>query len=165
MERLDGERQEIVDWLKSFLGARLVAVILYGSRARREDRPDSDYDVLVIARDLPDDLVERSRFFQPYRARLGLRVDLIAKSPQLFESYLPAVYLDIALDGVVLYDPSGYAQEKLTRLREIIDEAGLYRKAVPGAGFIWKWLDPPPPGKWAVEWDTGLVRDITRRAG
>ena len=35
-------------------GARLERVVLYGSRARGDARPDSDYDVAVFLRDMPD---------------------------------------------------------------------------------------------------------------
>lgn len=156
---------QALDWLTSILGGRLVSVVLYGSRARRDHHRYSDYDLLVIAEGLPDDLNQRCDFFQRRRSGLRANASLVSASPELFESHLPALYLDIALDGVVLYDPRGYAQQKIARLRQIIEEAGLYRKPVPDAGFIWKWRDPPPPGRWAIEWDTGLIRDVTRRAG
>jgi hypothetical protein len=29
--------------------------------------------------------------------------------------------------GIILYDPEGYMASKLARIREIIEEAGLYR--------------------------------------
>lgn len=168
MATLDLEEQQdlhqALDWLKSILVDRLIAVVLYGSRARRDHRLDSDYDLLVIAEGLPEDIVERDRFFWERRAALAARVNLVAKSPELFEGYLPALYLDIALDGQILYDPRGYAQEKLARLRHIIEEAGLYREPIPGAGFLWDWHDPPPPGRWAIEWETGLIRDVTQHA-
>jgi predicted nucleotidyltransferase len=42
-------------------GARLERAVLYGSRARGGARPDSDYDVAVFLRDLPDRPREMNR--------------------------------------------------------------------------------------------------------
>lgn len=39
-------------------GPRLERVVLYGSRARGDTRPDSDYDIAVFLRDMPDRAVE-----------------------------------------------------------------------------------------------------------
>jgi predicted nucleotidyltransferase len=40
--------------LGELYGGRLERVVLFGSRARGEGRPDSDYDVAVFVRDLGD---------------------------------------------------------------------------------------------------------------
>ena len=148
------DSQKAVAWLRALLGDRLVAVVLYGSRARGDHRPESDWDLLVIASGLPEDRWERSRIFRvPPRPDIHPNLSLMTKTPEEFDRYLPAVYLDIALDGKVLHDPTGYAAEGLSKLGRIIDKAGLYRERVPGAGFEWRWHDPPPIGKWAIEWD------------
>jgi predicted nucleotidyltransferase len=42
-------------------GERLERVVLYGSRARGDARPDSDYDVVVFLRDMPDRAKEMTR--------------------------------------------------------------------------------------------------------
>jgi uncharacterized protein len=42
-------------------GDRLERVVLFGSRARGEAKPDSDYDVAVFLRDMPDRAVEMAR--------------------------------------------------------------------------------------------------------
>jgi predicted nucleotidyltransferase len=42
-------------------GARLERVVLYGSRARGEARPDSDYDIAVFLREIPDRGAELDR--------------------------------------------------------------------------------------------------------
>jgi uncharacterized protein len=42
-------------------GVRLERVVLYGSRARGDARPDSDYDVAVFLRDMPDRSLELNR--------------------------------------------------------------------------------------------------------
>jgi hypothetical protein len=77
------------------------------------------------------------------------RVSLMAKTPEEFETALSAVYLDIALDGVVLYDPQGYVGQKLTRLRELIRRKGLRRERV-GEDFAWRW-ERFPGFNWSLE--------------
>jgi predicted nucleotidyltransferase len=42
-------------------GDRLERVVLYGSRARGDAQPHSDYDVAVFLRDMPDRLAELDR--------------------------------------------------------------------------------------------------------
>ena len=40
--------------LAEVYGARIERIVLYGSRARGDARPDSDYDVAVFLRDMDD---------------------------------------------------------------------------------------------------------------
>src|SRR5882762_3475629 len=47
--------------LDEIYGQRLERVVLYGSRARGDARPDSDYDVAVFLRDMPDRIAELYR--------------------------------------------------------------------------------------------------------
>lgn len=47
--------------LNAVYGARLESVLLFGSRARGDARPDSDYDVAVFLRDLDDPRLEADR--------------------------------------------------------------------------------------------------------
>ena len=47
--------------LEEVYGERLERVVLYGSRARGDARPDSDYDVAVFLRDMPDRVAELYR--------------------------------------------------------------------------------------------------------
>jgi predicted nucleotidyltransferase len=45
------------------LGNRLVSIVLCGSVARRQARPTSDIDLVLVAHELPRALVERRRLF------------------------------------------------------------------------------------------------------
>lgn len=47
--------------LNEIYGARLERVVLFGSRARGDARPDSDYDVAVFLKDYTDRWVEADR--------------------------------------------------------------------------------------------------------
>ncbi|MBI4552843.1 MAG: hypothetical protein HY710_11320, partial [Candidatus Latescibacteria bacterium] len=77
-------------------------------------------------------------------------ISVLAKTPQEFEASLPSLYLDIALDGHILYDPHGYAAERLATLCRLIERMGLYREHTDG-GDVWRWQHEPS-GPWVLEW-------------
>lgn len=139
--------------LRQALGDRLIAVVLFGSQARGEATEYSDWDLLVIAEDLPEKPLDRHLLLRRWLpAASGGRVSLQAKTPTEFEARVPSLYLDIALDGQVLYDPRGYATARLARLRRLMQRHGLYRERRP-AGDLWRWRRPPPR-PWRLTWES-----------
>lgn len=48
MSNQDAVLQELNQRLRELYGDRLVKLVLFGSRARGDNDPDSDYDVLVV---------------------------------------------------------------------------------------------------------------------
>jgi predicted nucleotidyltransferase len=73
--------------VKALYGARLERVVLFGSRARGDDRADSDYDVAVFLREMPDRAEEFGRLAD---VETGILLDtgaLINALPLLAESY------------------------------------------------------------------------------
>lgn len=143
--------QEVTRALRDVLGECLVGLVLYGSRARGDARPESDWDVLLIAEQLPEQPFARHLFLKralPAECR-GM-VSFLAKTPKEFEAGVSSLYLDIAADGTVLYDPRGYAKQKLDELRRLIRREGLHRERTP-AGDVWRW-DQAPAQPWTLEW-------------
>ncbi len=142
----------IVSNLSEGLRGDLVAVVLFGSRARGEAHEGSDWDVLVIARRLPERTLERAirlkRMLSP--AWCG-EVSLLAKTPEEFTAGLPDLYLDIAVDGVILYDTDEYMAGRLQFLRDLIRRKGLHREK-EGRDLIWRWREPPGTD-WSLEWE------------
>ena len=76
---------------------------------------------------------------------------ILAKTPIEFEAALGAVYLDIALDGVVLYDPEAYVAARLARLRQLIEARGL-RREMDQRDLTWHW-QRFPDFDWSLEWE------------
>lgn len=143
--------EQAVAALRQGLGERLVAVVLFGSRARGDASPESDWDLLILAEGLPEDPFDRQLFvgrFLP--SKLPAAISVVAKSPREFEARLTSLYLDITLDGQILYDPRGYAADRLAALKRLLAEAGLYRERTE-AGDLWRWkTEPTRP--WSLEW-------------
>ncbi|MBI1802286.1 MAG: nucleotidyltransferase domain-containing protein [Chloroflexi bacterium] len=142
---------EVITALRAALTDRLVAVVLFGSRARNDASAESDWDMLVIAESLPAKAFERHLYLKrilPPDCRGA--VSMLARTPVEFEAAVPSLYLDIALDGQILYDPRGYAAERLAALRRLIEHAGLYRERTAD-GDLWRWqVEPAQP--WSLSW-------------
>lgn len=65
--------------LQDIYGDRIERVVLFGSRARAEAQPDSDYDVAVFFRSMPDRWEEARRL-------ADLRVDFIDETGVFFDA-------------------------------------------------------------------------------
>ncbi|HXF06451.1 MAG TPA: nucleotidyltransferase domain-containing protein [Blastocatellia bacterium] len=151
LNRAMGIAEQAVDALKAGLGENLVAVALFGSRARGDERPGSDWDLFVLADRLPEHPLDRQTYLKAMLPlRLATKVSLLAKAPKEFESDLLPVYLDIASDAIILFDPQGYLSAKLQEVREITQRVGLKRRRLNGE-WIWDWVTPPR-GIWEVNW-------------
>ncbi|HEX9922537.1 MAG TPA: nucleotidyltransferase domain-containing protein [Anaerolineae bacterium] len=143
----------VIDALKQALGESLVSVILFGSRARGNATETSDWDLLVIARHLPEKPFERHLHLKNIVPEIWRgQVAIVAKTPQEFESYLPSFYLDIALDGIILYDTDRYITKRLFQLQQLIKAKGLQREQL-GNDLIWEWQEFPGYD-WSVEWES-----------
>lgn len=143
---------EVVRCLNEQLGHNLLAVVLFGSRARGEAGEASDWDLFIISEGLPARTLARYRFVKsclPPRQRGG--ISILAKTPSEFESALPPLYLDIACDGQILYDPTGYMQRKLRQIRLLIRRLGLVRQR-RGQDIVWTWEASPKAG-WTLRWE------------
>jgi predicted nucleotidyltransferase len=81
-------------------------IILFGSRARGDNKKDSDYDICVIKRDVE----HRRKLAQKlYRSLYGVRIpiDIIVETPEDFDSLKDdpfLIYKQISRDGVLIYD-------------------------------------------------------------
>ena len=153
--------QKVIDALRQAFGTALAGIVLFGSRARGEARPESDWDLLVLIDTLPSSPLERCKALRrTLPARWRGRVAIIAKTPLEFETEFPSYYLDLATDGQILFDRNGYLEDRLRVIRQRIQEAGLRRQKI-GKGFLWTW-ESPPPGPWRIDWSGAYGLDDRR---
>ena len=81
-------------------------IILFGSRARGDNKEDSDYDICVIKRDVE----HRRKLAQKlYRSLYGVRIpiDIIVETPEDFDNLKDdpfLIYKQISKDGVLVYE-------------------------------------------------------------
>lgn len=140
----------VIEAFKAKLGGDLVAIVLFGSRARGEGAGGSDWDLFLIADRLPENPFDRQLALRALLPTASEGISLVARTREEFQAEFPPLYLDLAVDGVVLYDPEKYMSAKLEEIRGIIQHAGLWRPRRKD-GFIWKWRRRPQ-GRWRVDW-------------
>ena len=75
--------------VRGIYGERLERIVLFGSRARGDAEPDSDYDVAVFLRDMPDRMAELDRL-------ADLRLAFLDEMGAFFDAfpYLASAYRD-----------------------------------------------------------------------
>jgi len=145
------ELRRVVQALAHGLPHPLWGVVLFGSTAREEATETSDLDLVVVADSFPEAFTERLRLLRSLvPAPLRGRVSLVGKTRAEFETSFPSYYLDLGLDGIVLYDRERYMEGKIECIRSLIERAGLTRQRIDH-GFVWRWREPPA-GHWRIDW-------------
>ena len=142
---------KVVACFKEYLGKNLVSMVLFGSRARGDAREASDYDLFIVAKDLPVKPFRRLLFIRsPLKGQFEEKLCIIAKTPQEVLSTFPSFFLDLALDGIILFDRDQFFRHMQKKTKEIIGQAGLQRKRDNG-DYYWEWKRPPKKG-WEITW-------------
>ncbi len=150
-ERFKQLQEQLLTEVKAFYGARLVAVVLFGSVARDTPNFYSDVDILIIAKDLPRGRIPRIREFErveeqitPFLEELrqkGIQTEISAvlKSPEEAERGSP-LFLDMVEDGRILFDRNDFFAGVLDRLRDRLKALGAKRV---WRGNAWHWVLKP----------------------
>jgi len=143
--------QDIVDTYRDYLGDALFSMVLFGSHARGDAKETSDYDLFIIAEKLPEKPLKRGLFIRaPLKGQFEEKFSIIAKTPREMAEHFPSLFLDLGLDGVILFDKDDFFKELQIKIRNIIEQAGLERKRWNGE-FHWEWRTPPEKG-WEITW-------------
>ncbi len=147
------------DLLLQHFGERLISVALYGSVARGAATAESDIDVLIVARDLPQSYHQRVKMIRPivyqveesaiYQAvaQEGFGPDLrfLIFSPEEAKKTRP-LYLDMVEEARILYD-TGLLQAKFEELRKRMAELGSRRVFLPDGSWYWELKPDLKPGE------------------
>jgi len=88
--------EEFVEACKKKLGESLVSIVLFGSRVKGYARKDSDYDLLIIAKNLPDikerlNLLEEeeSKIWDKYKIKIS---SLLLEEEEIFSPVNPLLF-------------------------------------------------------------------------
>lgn len=146
-ERFKDLENRLLSEIRSLYGERLISVAVYGSVARGTQRFDSDIDILIIAKGLPNGRMKRVREFEAIEDRIEpflkslQKVEIntylspIIKSPEEAAEGSP-LFLDMVEDARILFDRDGFFSMILERLRKRLKELGAKRI---WRGDAWYW--------------------------
>jgi predicted nucleotidyltransferase len=124
---------QAVEALREGLHDNLKAVVLFGSRAREDSRSDSDWDLLVVADNLPQGTLARHQLLKRLLpASIRSVVSLVSMSPHTLDIGESGLLFDISEDGRVLYDSTGTTAQKLQLLNRSIHSRGFSRRRSSG---------------------------------
>jgi predicted nucleotidyltransferase len=128
----------IVKEIQATFAERLEAIILFGSAARGEtwQAGASDVDLLLVLR--PGQALTRNLYSEWDDQLAGLRPWKV--SPQFAEfpanvESLGGLWLEVAVDGRVLWDPRGEVSRILSALRQSILSGRWRRRLLHGQGY------------------------------
>ena len=132
--------------LRSAFGDRLVSVVLYGSVARGDARPDSDINVLVVTGPIAPGPFKRKDLLDAADEALApliaaaemdgipTRLARIVKTPEEAREITP-LYFDLTQDAVLLYDRDGFFARVLDGVRTSLDRLGATRTGDRGPRY------------------------------
>jgi len=132
--------------LSETFGEEFVGMILFGSWARGEARPDSDVDVLIAFRSI-EGLEVRSKAYKIIAEQVKLPITLvnIKLDDIVGEEYeLTPLMLNIFYDGIIVWDKNRVLEDLVRKGRLLIKEMKLIRYRVPDGKYGWKRADGKP---------------------
>jgi len=139
------------------LGDNLTSVVLFGSVARGQARPNSDIDLLIVCRRLPQGAFRRQALLEPVRQQLQARLEPLWEQgcyvdfTELLKDEAQAqrhrlLYLDMTEEAVLLFDRNNFFADVLARLRKRLKELGSQRKQL-GSIRYWDLKPDFKPGE------------------
>lgn len=135
-------------------GQNLVTLAVFGSVARGTPGPDSDIDLLLICRELPQGRVRRMAGFACVEQALARDIERLegagihtSLSP-VFKTVAEAqagshLYLDMVEDVILLHDEGRFFESALNSLKERLEKLGARRVR---QGSRWYWVLKPDLG-------------------
>lgn len=129
-DSMSDDVREVIGGAKARLGDKYLGLVLFGSRARGDASQGSDTDLLIIVdRAIP---IRRELYRNwPIDDQLSLH---FAHLPATSEE-AGSLWLECALDGIVLDDTRGAVAECLNDLKQRIASGKVVRKITHGQGY------------------------------
>lgn len=150
-QRIESLLQKLLILSKKFYGRRLVALTVFGSWAAGTNSPDSDIDILVVAKDLSKKRLVRVREFE--KIEEALEEDFRALAQEGIHAYFSPIFktpeeveagsllfLDMLCDLIIVYDKNSFFFNYLREFKKRLDKLGAKRIA---RGERWYWVLKP----------------------
>lgn len=150
----------LLELLLDRFGPDLVSLVLYGSVARGQARPESDVDLLILLENPPENYHRRIEMLldlesqlargEEYRRICDLGVEpyfayIVLSMEEAGENrYL---YLDMVEDGVILHDRNDFFARKLKEMRKRLKELGSKRVRLDDGTWYWDLKPDLKPGE------------------
>jgi hypothetical protein len=119
---------------------KLVSVVVFGSYARGQARPESDLDLLLVRTDLPKSRLTRRHLLYQLERRIGHHftdtVCSIILTPEEAQTVKP-YYLGMLSGHMILFDRDNFFAGVLERLRKRLKELGSERRYDPDGYEYW----------------------------
>ena len=151
---LHDDLRRYVAALERRFGDDLVSVVVFGSRARGDARPESDIDVLLVVRGLPRNRFERyggiRDLARQVSGEFAIGVAPILLTPEEAQQVKP-YYLGMLSGHVILKDADAFFAGVLGHLRRRLAELGS-RRYVDKDGYEYWDLKP--------DWKPGDVVEL-----
>jgi predicted nucleotidyltransferase len=157
LERYEALLERLRAEVRAAYGPRLVACAVFGSVGRGTPRHDSDVDLLLVVRGLPQGRTRRVEEFLAVEARLApvlgpaeagsppIALSPVFKTPEEVEAGSP-LFLDMVEDARILHDPEGFLAGYLDRLRGRLRQLGA-RRIRRGNAWYWELKPDLRPGE------------------
>ena len=145
--------------VQAVLKENIISIVLYGSVARSEAKPESDMDLLLILEEASPVYRERLQPLLPILRQLrrhscwkaledqgifpSLSVLILSRTEANQNRYL---YLDMIADARILVDRDGFFQYRLEALQRRLQELGA-RKIYRNEGWYWDLKPDLRPGQ------------------
>lgn len=119
----------IADELKA-IPMEIIASAIYGSWAKGLQTDDSDIDILIIANNINPKRHRRGKEIAQIKQYLSINLpmDILLLTPQEcisnFKNHNP-LFLDIAVEGIILIDKDGFLGNLINETRDYILKKGL----------------------------------------
>jgi len=146
MEMLSGYKQ-ILNKFKQKLLTRfkdeIISLVLFGSVARGTAGKESDIDVLIIMKDVPDSYYERLKPIVDIE--LEMRKD-VEGMPPIFSSMILSldeanqnrnIFLDMIDHSIILYDTNDFFKNRLSELKNRLDQLGSKKIILKDSTWYW----------------------------
>jgi predicted nucleotidyltransferase len=122
--------------------SRVVSVVLYGSFSMNKYNKESDIDLLVVIDDykwedpLCIEPAEDLAFRQWELERRYHKIQPFPLRPEQARYHRP-IYLDMTVDGQILYDRDGFITKVFEEIRRRLAELGAKRYELPDGSWYW----------------------------